>query len=135
MKEVHLVCTEVNRGLLTICTISTYFLPASVSVMAVNWDPFGSASTQYSRLPSCSVFLPHTGTISVLSRLGWLSLITMYSRVLYCYYYLNLEGYVTFNTASYLKGATVVLTVHWVATPPVPIDYTTCRTVCCLLAH
>jgi hypothetical protein len=124
-----LVCTGVNRGLLTICTSSIDFLPASVSVVAVNCDPLGSPATDYSRLPSCSVFIPHTGTIYVLSHLDWLSLIIMYSRVSYCYYYLNLTYYVTFNTSSYLEDAAVVLTVHWIANPPVPIRYTMYRTV------
>jgi hypothetical protein len=130
-----LICTGFNRGLLTICTNSTYFLPASVSVVAVDCDPLGSPATHYYQLLSCSVFVLRTGTISVLSRLGWLSLIIMYSRVSYCYYYLNLTGYVTFNNASYLEDAAVVLTVHWIANPPVPICYTVYRTVCCLLAH
>jgi hypothetical protein len=62
-------------------------------------------------------------TISVLIRLGWLSLIIMYSRVLYCYYYLTPTFYVTFNTAYYLEDADVVLTVQWIANPPVPIRY------------
>jgi hypothetical protein len=65
----------------------------------------------------------------VLSRLGWLSLIIMYSRVSYCYYYLNLTGYVTFNITSYFKDAAVVLTVHWIANPPVPVRYTVYHTV------
>jgi hypothetical protein len=39
------MCTGVNRGLLTICTNSTDFLPASVSVVAVNCDLLGSPST------------------------------------------------------------------------------------------
>jgi hypothetical protein len=43
---------------------------------------------------------------------GWVS---------YCYYYLNLTGYVTFNTASYLEDADVVPTVHWIYSPPVHI--------------
>jgi hypothetical protein len=86
-------------------------------------------------LPSCSVFVLRTGTISVLSRLGGLSLIIMYSRVSYCYYYLNLTGYVIFNTASYLEDATVVLTVQWILNPPVPRHYAVYHTVCCLLVH
>jgi hypothetical protein len=130
-----LVCNGVNRGLLTICNSSTDFLPASVSVVAVNCDHLGSPATHYSQLLSCSIFVLRTGTISVLSRLGWLSLIIMYSRVLYCYYYLNLTGYVPFNTTYYLEYAAVVLTVHWIANPPVPIHYTVYRTVCYLLAH
>jgi hypothetical protein len=130
-----LVCIGVSRGILTICTNSTYFIPASIYLVAVNCDPLGSPATHYSRLPSCSVFVPHTGTISVLSCLGWLNLIIMYSRVSYCYYYPNLTVYVTFNTASYLEDAAVVLTVHWIANPHVPICYTVYRTVCCLLAH
>jgi hypothetical protein len=60
-------------------------------------------------------------TISVLSRLSWLSLILTYSRVSYFYYYLNLIGYVTFNPAYYLKDAEVVPTVQWIANRPVPI--------------
>jgi hypothetical protein len=128
-----LVCTGVSRGLLNICTNSTYFLPASVYVVAVNCDPLGSPATHYSRLPSCSVFVPRMGTISVLSHLGWLSIIIMYSRVSYCYYYLKLTDYVTFNTASYLEDTDVVLTV--LANTPVPICYTVYRTVCCLLSH
>jgi hypothetical protein len=104
-------------------------------VVAVNCDPLGSPATHYSRLPSCSVFVRRTGTISVLSRLGWLRLIIMYSRVSYCYYYINLTGYVTFNTTYYLEDTGVVLTVHWIANPPVPIYYNVYRSVCCLLAH
>jgi hypothetical protein len=133
-----LICTGVNRGLLTICTNctnSTDFLSACVSVVAVNCDPLGSPATHYSRLLSCSEFVPRMGTISVLSRLGWLSLIIIYSSVSYFYYYLNLTGYVTFNTTSYLEDAAVVLTVHWIANPPVPIHYTVYCTACCLLAH
>jgi hypothetical protein len=53
----------------------------------------------------------------------------MYSRVSYCYYYLNPAGYATFNTASYLEDADVVLTVHWIANSPVHIRYTVYRTV------
>jgi hypothetical protein len=53
----------------------------------------------------------------------------MYSRFLYCYYYLTPTGYVTFNTASYLEDADVVLTVHWIANPTVPIPYTVYLTV------
>jgi hypothetical protein len=124
-----LFCTGVNRGLLTICTNSTYFLPASVSVVAVNCDPSGSPSTHSSRFPSCSVFVPCTRTISVLSRLGWLSPFITHRRVSYCYYYLNLIGYVTFNTASYLEDANVILTVHRISNPPVPIRYTVYHTV------
>jgi hypothetical protein len=37
--------------------------------------------------------------------------------------------------ASYLGDAAVVLTVDWIANPPVPIYYTVYRTVCWLLAH
>jgi hypothetical protein len=106
-----------------------------MSVVAVNCGPLGSPATHYSWLPSCSVFVPHSGNISVLSRLGWLTLVVTYIIVSYCYYYLNLTGYVTFNTASYLEDAAVVLTVHWIANPPVPISYTVYCTVCCLLAH
>jgi hypothetical protein len=65
----------------------------------------------------------------MLSRPGWLSLITMYSRVSYCYYYLNVTCYITFNTTSYLEDAAVVLTVYWIANPPVPIHYNVYRTV------
>jgi hypothetical protein len=118
-----LFCTRVNRGLLTICTNCTGFLPASVYVVAVNCDSLRSPATHYSRLLSCSVFVPRTRTISVLSRLGWLSLIIMYSIVLYCYYYLKLTGYVTFNTTSSLKDSEVVLTVQWIANPHVPTHH------------
>jgi hypothetical protein len=118
-----------------ISTKSAYFLPTSVSVLDVNCDPLGSPATHYSRLPSCSVFIPRTRTISIPSRLAWLSLIIIYSRVSYCYYYLNLMCYVTFNTASYLDDANVVHTVHWIVNPPVPIHYNVYHTVCCLLAH
>jgi hypothetical protein len=130
-----LVCTRVKRGLPTICTNYADFLPAPVSVVAVNCDPLGSPATHYSWLPSGSVFVPRTGTISILSHIGWLSLIIMYRRVSYCYFYLNLTGYVTFNNAYYLEDTTVVLTVHWTAKPPVPMRYTVYHTVCCLLAH
>jgi hypothetical protein len=41
-----------------ICTNSTYFLPTSTSVVAVNCDPLGSSATHYSQLLSCSVFVP-----------------------------------------------------------------------------
>jgi hypothetical protein len=41
------MCTGVNIGLLTICTNSTDFLPASVSVVVVNCDPLGSPATHY----------------------------------------------------------------------------------------
>jgi hypothetical protein len=129
------VCTGVNRGLLTICISSTDFLSLSVSVVTVNCDPLGSPATHYSWLPSCSLFIPRTGTISVLSHLGWMSLIIIYSIILYCYYYLSLTGYVTFNTASYLEDTAGVLTIHWIANPHVPIRYTMHFTVCCLLAH
>jgi hypothetical protein len=93
------------------------------------WDPLGSPATHYSRLPSCSVFVPRTGTIFYISCLGWLSIIIMHSRVSYCYYYLNLTGYVTFSTASYLEDADVVRTVQWIANLPVPIRYIVHRTV------
>jgi hypothetical protein len=44
-----------------LCTDSTDILPASVSVVAVNCDPFGSlAPPHYYRLPSCSVLIPRT---------------------------------------------------------------------------
>jgi hypothetical protein len=42
VKKIQLKCIGVNRGLLTFCTDSTYFIPASVSVVAVNCDPLGS---------------------------------------------------------------------------------------------
>jgi hypothetical protein len=42
VKKIHLKCTGVTRGLLTFCTDSTDFLPASVSVVDVNCDPLGS---------------------------------------------------------------------------------------------
>jgi hypothetical protein len=38
-------------------------------------------------------------------------------------------------TTSYLEDAVVVLTVHWIANPTVPIGYTVYRTVCYLLVH
>jgi hypothetical protein len=61
LKKIHIKCTGVNRGLLTFCTDSTYFLPASVYVVAVYCDPLGSlAHPQYSRLMSCSIFVPRT---------------------------------------------------------------------------
>jgi hypothetical protein len=60
-------CTGANRGLLTICTNSTVFLPVYVSMVAVNCDPLGSPATHDSRLPSCSIFIQRTETISVLS--------------------------------------------------------------------
>jgi hypothetical protein len=123
-----LCCTGVNIGILTICTNSTDFIPASISVVAVNCDPLGYLATHYSRLPSCSVFVPRMRTISVISCLGWPSLIIMYIRVSYCYYYLSLTGCVTFNTASYLEDAAVVLTVNWIANAPVPMRYTVYRT-------
>jgi hypothetical protein len=78
-------------------------------VVAVNCDPSRSPATHSTRFPSCSVFIPRTRTISILSRLGWLSPIIIYSRVLYCYYHRNLVGYVTFNTASYLEDTDIVL--------------------------
>jgi predicted membrane chloride channel (bestrophin family) len=95
----------------------------------MNCDLLGSPATRYSRSPSCSVFVPLTQTISVFSRLGWLSVIIMCSRVSYCSFYLNLTGYVTLNTASYLEDAAVILTVHWIANTPVPIHYTVYLTV------
>jgi hypothetical protein len=98
-------------------------------VVAVNCDPLRSPATHSTRFPSCSVFVPFTWTISVISCLGWLSLIIIYSRVSYCYYYLNLIGYVTFNTTSYLEDADVVITVHWIANQPVPICYSVYHTV------
>jgi hypothetical protein len=42
VKKIHLKCTGVKRGLLTFYNDSTYFLPASISVVAVNCDPLGS---------------------------------------------------------------------------------------------
>jgi hypothetical protein len=70
-----------------LCTDSTSILPASVSVVAMNYDHFGSlAPPHYSQLSSCSVLVPHTRTVSVLSRLGWLNIFLIYSRVSYCYY-------------------------------------------------
>jgi hypothetical protein len=98
-------------------------------MVVVNCDPLRSPSTQCARSPSCSVLVLRTWTISILSRIGWLSPIKIYSRVSYHYYYLNLIGYVTFITASYLYDADVVLAVHWIATPPVHICYTVYRTV------
>jgi hypothetical protein len=124
-----LFCIVVNRGLLTICTNSTDFLPASVSVVAVNCDLLRSPATHSTWFPSCSVFVPRTLTIPVLSCPRWLSPIILYSRVSYCYYYLNLIGYVTFNTKSYLEDTDVVHSVHWIANPPVPIHYTVYLTV------
>jgi hypothetical protein len=94
-----------------------------------NCDPLRSPATHSTRFPSCSVFVLLTHTISVLSCLGWLSPNTIYSRVSYCYYCINLIGYVIFNTAPYLDDTNVLLTVHWIANPPVPIHYTVYRTV------
>jgi hypothetical protein len=93
-------------------------------MVAVNCDPLRYPATHTTRFPSCSVFVLRTQTIYVRSRLGWLSPIIIFSRVSYCYYYLNLIGYVTLNTYSYLEDADVVLTVYWMANPPVPIHYT-----------
>jgi hypothetical protein len=98
-------------------------------MVAVNCDPLISPATHSTPFPSCSVFVPHTRTISVLSHLDWLSPTTIYSRVSYCFFYLNLIGYVTFNTASYLKDTDVIITVHWIANPPVPISYNVHHTV------
>jgi hypothetical protein len=124
-----LVCTRVNRGLMTICNSSTDILPASISVVAVNCGPLGSPVTHHSWLLSCSVFVPRTGTLPVLSRLGWPSLIIVYSIVSYCYYYLNQIGYVTFNATYYLEDAAVVLTVQWIVNPHVTICDNMYRTV------
>jgi hypothetical protein len=96
--------------------------------MDVCCDPLTSPSTHSTRFPSCSVFAPRTRTIFVRSRLDWPSPIIMYSSVLYCYYYLNLIVYVTFNTASYLEDAGVVITVHWIANTHVPMCCTVYRT-------
>jgi hypothetical protein len=127
-----LICTGFNRGLLTICTTSTDFIPGSLSVVSVNCDPLGSPSTHYSQFIElfhiCSAYM-------VYFRTPWLSLIIIYSRVSYCYFYVNLAGYVTFNTAYYSSDATVVLTVQWIANPHVPIHYNVYRAVCCLLEH
>jgi hypothetical protein len=118
-----------HRGLPIICTNSTYVLPAVVSVVAVNGDPLRSPATHSTRFLSCSIFFPRTRTISVLSHLGWLGLIIIYSRVSYCYHYLNLIGYVTFNTAYYLEHADVVLTVQWITNSHVLILSNMYRTV------
>jgi hypothetical protein len=118
-----LFCTGVNRGLLTICTNYTDFIPASVSVVDVNCGPLRAPVTHSTRFPSCCVFVPRTRTISILSRLGWLGPIIIYSRVSYCYYYLNIIGYFTFNNVSYLEDDDGVRTVHWIDNPPVPISY------------
>jgi hypothetical protein len=77
----------------------------------------------------CSVFVPRTRTLSVISRLGWLSLIIMYSRVSYCYYYLNLIGYVIFYPMSFLKDVEFVPTVQWRNNPPVHIRHTVYRII------
>jgi hypothetical protein len=98
-------------------------------MVAVNCDPLRSPATHSTPFPSCSVFVPRTRTIYVLSRLSWLSPIIIYSRVSYYYFYLNLIVYVTFNTASYLEDTDGALTVHWIANPPVPIYYTVYCTV------
>jgi hypothetical protein len=45
---------------MTICTDSTDFLPVSISVVAVNCDTLGSSAAHYSRLMSCSIFVPRT---------------------------------------------------------------------------
>jgi hypothetical protein len=66
----------VNRGIMTIGTNSTDFLPESISMVAVNYcDPFCLPSIRSTWFPSCSVFIPRTSTwiISVLRHLGWLS--------------------------------------------------------------
>jgi hypothetical protein len=127
---VLLICTGVNRGLLTICTNCTDFLPVSVSMVAVNCDPLISPATHSTRFPSSFGFVLHTQTnISVLSHLGWLSPIIIYSRVSYCYYYLNLIGYITFNNTYYLEDTNAVLTVQWIDNTPVLICYILYRTV------
>jgi hypothetical protein len=98
-------------------------------MVAVNCDPLRSPATHSTWFPSCSVFAPRTRTIFVLSRIGLLSPIIINSKVLYCYCYLNLIGYVTFNTASYLEDTDIVLNVQWIANPSVPILYNVYRTV------
>jgi hypothetical protein len=98
-------------------------------VLAVKCDPLRSPVTHSTRFLSCSVFVTRIRTIPVPSCLGWLSPTISYIRVSYCYYYLNLIGYVTFITAYYLEGANVVLTVHWIPNPPVNMHYTVHRTV------
>jgi hypothetical protein len=42
VNKIQLKCTGVNRGILTLCTDSTYLLLESVFVVAVNCDPLGS---------------------------------------------------------------------------------------------
>jgi hypothetical protein len=52
---------------------------------------------------------------------------TIYSSVSCRYYYLNLIGYVVFLIVSYFSEDDVVLTVHWIAHPPVHECYTVYR--------
>jgi hypothetical protein len=54
---------------------------------------------------------------------------TIYSSVSCRYYYINLIGYVTFLAVSYCSYSDVVLTVHWIAHPPVHECYTVYRIV------
>jgi hypothetical protein len=116
-----------------LCTDSTDLLSASVSVLAVNYDPLGSLAHRPTIL-DYRVF-PYSFCVRELfpysvALAGWVSFI-IHSRVSYCYYNINRPGYVAFDTASLPEDACVVLTVQWVANPLAPIRYTVYRTVCC----
>jgi hypothetical protein len=74
-KEDTLLCTGVNRGLLTSVLTSTDILPEFVSVVDMNYDHFGS----FSYPPRFSMSVPCVALMSVLfyvlSRIGWLSIL------------------------------------------------------------
>jgi hypothetical protein len=57
-KEDTLLCTRVNRGLLTPVLTSTDILPEFISVVDMNYDPFGSFSyPQFLMSVPCVAFM------------------------------------------------------------------------------
>jgi hypothetical protein len=85
-----------------LCTDSTGILHASVSVVAMVCDPFGSlAPPQYSMLSRYTLGGPRKWTIYVLSRIGWLSIFYYTVECRTVTITINRPGYVVFDTASF----------------------------------
>jgi hypothetical protein len=85
-----------------LCTDSIGILTASVYVVAMVCDPFGSlAPPHYYLLSRCAVHGPRKGTIYVLSRIGWLSIFYYTVECRTITIMINRPGYVVFDTASF----------------------------------
>jgi hypothetical protein len=85
------LCTRVNRGLLTSVLTSTDILPEFISVVDMNYDPFGSFS-----YPPNSMSVPCVALMSelfcVFGSIGWLSILCYTVRCRTVFIMINLSS-------------------------------------------